>query len=227
MSEKRNRSIRLSVEFGSHSRLALGWRFKVGDWFREALDIQWTRRIEERTPVWRWTEGLPPLYSFSVGDTIEERDDWEDRLPRLVQVVSAKPDDMVEGVIVLGKLTFDLWEGDPRRVQPTRHDSSQRAFARLLKTGVLSIGEQLDETRRLPLDVIIDYVDGTRRESSRRITVLAVKERAGRMTLESRCHTANATRSFLVDRIDQLITTDGEVIDRAGVEPWIRDVLAG
>ncbi len=218
MSQKRDRSRKPTVQFGADG-LVVGWHFAVGEHFRAALDVQWTVRIENRVPVWGWTEGLPPLYAFAAGDVVRSRGPGD--VSTTAQVVAATPDDMVGNVMEPGKLTMRLWSGDPRSTIGATVETTQRAFVRMLRTGV----HDAPEPPSWPITVMIDYVDAGRRRSRRAVTILSVRERAGELALAGRCHLRDEERRFLVERIAELVTPDGEVIGAGRVEGWIRGIL--
>lgn len=48
------------------------WAFDVGYAFREALDIRFLPRMENKVQVYRWTQG--PYLSFSTGDQLHSKD---------------------------------------------------------------------------------------------------------------------------------------------------------
>lgn len=108
---RQRRTTRLSVTFKGDR--AVGWRFPLPSAFRAALDIRRTERVvKKETPdgtVKRkelvWTEGIPPLYSFQLGDTISTIDFPQDGEQHhlLVQVVQGVPDE---------------WDGYSRKVRP-------------------------------------------------------------------------------------------------------------
>lgn len=68
----------------------------------------------------------------------------------------------------------------------------------------------------------IDYVDAAGHATTRPVTVLALDRRAALPSLFAVCHLRRATRSFRLDRIQQIVTADGEIFDRTS---FLTDVL--
>ena len=134
---------------------AAGWRFAVGECFREPLDIRWTPYVnpETKQEEMRWTQG--GLYGFAEGHCLYDSPRvyslvWRDALQHInyaVQVQAATSDDINDsGNMIHGQVLFDLRvpEADRsrlRRVNVCR--CSQHEFVDFLRCGVLQ-GQPLE-----------------------------------------------------------------------------------
>lgn len=73
-------------------------------------------------------------------------------------------------------------------------------------------------TRTVDLDRVnfaIDYIDTEGKVTRRAVTIQSVGSKGIFPMMEAFCHLRNQTRSFRIDRIQSIITRDGEVIDPA------------
>ena len=107
MSRKR-RTEALSVHFVD--RLAEGWFFLVGDYFRMQLDIRLDERIDtaaskakqerlgrklepsEKVKRRVWTQGDPPAYSFDRGQLFHEVKETKEGVRRSITVLRSRAD---------------------------------------------------------------------------------------------------------------------------------------
>lgn len=72
------------------------------------------------------------------------------------------------------------------------------------------------------LHIAIEYTDAAGKQSSRNITAQSISFGAQGTILKAICHSRRAVRHFRIDRIRNVITSDGEVLP---AEPFFRDIL--
>lgn len=73
-----------------------------------------------------------------------------------------------------------------------------------------------------PVFCIIDYTDAEGNRSRRRVTTRAVRRWGNNSLIIAHCHERNALRHFRADRIERIVTHDGEVF---GPFDFLRDIL--
>ncbi len=114
---------------------AVGWHFKVGDYFKDQLDIQLTLRKEGGKSVMRWTHGK--LYCFDIGHVIYSGKDTN----IVCQVQRAVPNRIDEsGKIINGSVTFTWTRFDNKGAYVEtveQYHLTQNDFVDYLKTGEL------------------------------------------------------------------------------------------
>ena len=121
------------------------WAFWVPQCFHDAMDIRQTLRMENGTPVLRWTQG--GNFAFKTGDifydTPDAYGDWLKALKTLgicVQVCGASDAIAAQSSRPRnsGSIHFDLYvpnEDKTRLVHKGSHRTSQDAFVRYLISG--------------------------------------------------------------------------------------------
>lgn len=67
MAEKKRQIRTLDLDSEFVDGYAKGWYMAVPEAFKDELDIKYTERVEKKKKVLRWTQGVPPLYTFKEG----------------------------------------------------------------------------------------------------------------------------------------------------------------
>ena len=127
----RRQTILIVPEVTSKSLHNQHWKFDVLFAFRDALDIQFQRRIKNKKPYWVWTQG--PILSFKEGDIIKSRDGKQ-----LVQVQFANPMgwDESKNSMNEGSVMFDEFAvNNDQHTKIRRETCSQMQFLELLIYG--------------------------------------------------------------------------------------------
>lgn len=120
----------------------------------------------------------------------------------------------------------ELLEIDPALEAPVTVEDllSARAAAEVHRNRALAARNRaLDSGELENVFCEIRYRDASGHVSKRAITVLQIHEGTETSMLFARCHLRNAQRNFRVDRILEVITVDGEIVDP---ETFFREVLA-
>jgi len=122
-----------------------GWAMYLPTCFNDALDIRRTTRIEDKTPVERWTQGA--TFGFHAGDVLYDTpvayQDWAAARPCIracIQVRDATPVTPAQPGAPRspGRVEFDLLRPGPNDLQPVSQRSltlTQDEFVRGLITG--------------------------------------------------------------------------------------------
>lgn len=83
----------------------------------------------------------------------------------------------------------------------------ETAFSRTAMTGTHHRKARLDQ-----ITFAIDYRDAGGVPTRRPVTIISIHAEGGNPTMEAYCHMRDANRSFRIDRINYIITVDGEMI---------------
>ena len=105
-SKKSSRSSKLLVEVKNGKFLNEHWHYKVDFAFRDALDIQYTKKSENKQFTKEWTQGI--YINFKQGDTFHRKDNSE-----CIQIIRSVPTTLnstgeyQEGTVVYYKYKID------------------------------------------------------------------------------------------------------------------------
>lgn len=146
---KEKRSTKLIADF--ESGFAKGWEMAVGEWFREALDIKLTDRVNNGRKKKVWTQGK--AYSFDTGDVVYDSMGgysaiWSDAIKNiniLLQVIDATPAEYKEEEggkkkLTPGRVRFQVLMPDHQKKGLIKHDvvsCTQAEFVNILKKGTI------------------------------------------------------------------------------------------
>lgn len=104
--KKSSRSSELLSEVENGKLLNEHWYYKVDFAFRDALDIQYTKKSENKQSTKEWTQGI--YINFKEGDTLHRKDNRE-----CIQVIRSIPTTLnsvgeyQEGIVVYYKYKID------------------------------------------------------------------------------------------------------------------------
>jgi hypothetical protein len=140
---------------------AAGWAMAVPECFRDALDIKLTERIQKHPETGKaltvmvWTQGKPPIYSFSAGDILYDTSlaygsKWSNALAKIsvsLQVESAVPDKLSTATSKIGGWVYfseyhPVADGS-RLGLVAKHRMTQDEFVATLKKATLPNGTSL------------------------------------------------------------------------------------
>lgn len=130
---------------------AVGFKMAVRDAFRRALDIQFRSRKVKGVRVEEWTQGEPPCYGFSQGDTVYDTLlayslPWSDALKHielLVEVVDGYPDSVNGEVKSDGEIAVRFYRPNAARdgIEAVGFRTiTQRSFVEFLQSGTPPAG---------------------------------------------------------------------------------------
>jgi hypothetical protein len=138
------RSLNLIADFVDG--YASGWKFAVGECFKDELDIKYTDRIIDGKKTQRWTQGC--CYHFSEGniiyDTRKAFQPWHEALKHITlicNVIRGIPNFYDQhGNLIDGTVSFTL--SKPNKTKDHiemigHHTLTQNEFVHFLKTGVM------------------------------------------------------------------------------------------
>ena len=140
---RQKRSLELIAEFVDG--YAKDWHFAVGEYFRDALDIKYTQRIQNTKKVMLWTQG--PFYCFAEGhilyDTPKGYLQWSEALKHIgvvCSVIRATSNSLNDqGAFVNGQVYFKLSRPNQSRTgldAVGNYHATQNEFVEFLKKGL-------------------------------------------------------------------------------------------
>lgn len=119
--KRTTRTEHIDVTFDENGH-AEGWAFLVKKAFRPALDIKITEIVKNKKKTQTWTRGIPPVFSFDVGDTLFSRD-----RKHFVQVIKVSENTVF----------FDIGVEQNSQYHRKKNQScSQQDFAKILRKGI-------------------------------------------------------------------------------------------
>lgn len=236
--DRRPRTTEYGLTFTGPCATIPGWAFPVPECFAETLDIRFllyalvrkdTRRGIPGIKVHRWSQGLPPQYTFSAGDVFYDPPEvrgliWRDALRclrRALRITDAVPDDVDGEAVTFGWAAFtldDFRDGEVVTRQQVR--LSQHGLVAFLRTGDLAAAQALRPATLLPRPVPepglfrLRYPDvhGTMTEQT--VAARSVFMHGGHMYLSGTCRELQLARTYRGDRIVELVDlSTGEVPD--------------
>lgn len=140
---KNRKAENFDIVFSGPNKIAKGWAFSVSEAFTDHLDLS----MSEIGFKLSWVQKDPPCYRFDVGAMFFDPPDarfmvWQDALKiisRLVQIQTASPDQLTDGGVIDGSVTFRLWRGaDALGSVGELVTLTQREFVEFLRSGKLS-----------------------------------------------------------------------------------------
>lgn len=120
------RTTSIDITFGA-AGFAVGWAFGVHSSFHSALDIECLVDPKSRRRI--WTQGIPPRYSFEVGDLFHSPAPWGPETQQSIQVKSVNDQEITISIMSIH---------DQREMSSREIVTNQNGLVDLLKNGIPS-----------------------------------------------------------------------------------------